>query len=415
MSNLLEQFPKMKMGTELIEQLTVLPDYDSQICNEDMTVRLMKLSDLYSIYIPSKMSIEIYSKIYLSVLHALHKKNSEITLMQQYENHRVLTKQSPQTNGIIGGADSFSIIGCSGIGKSSAIFSAIPLITEYKIIEQINPYKKIAPIIIVQCPFDCSAKNLLYSILLQIDEHIGTNYFEKASRVKCTTDMLITHVMQASLNHCCLIIIDEIQNVVRNKNGQNLIAMLTQLINCSGISICLVGTPESADFFSQEMQLARRTLGLKYSALPYDDFFRNFCSVVFQYQYVKNKTEIKENIIEWLYEHSGGIISVVINLIHDAQEIAIMSNREVLDLETLNLAYTERIKMLHNFIQPSIITHSSTKRKAKKNKKFIPEQLKPVNDTIDIYELAMIAKEKKYDAVEFLSNYISIVELSKVM
>ena len=415
MSNLITQLPKMKMGTELVELLTILPDYDSQICNEDLTVRLMKLSDLYSIYIPSQMSIEIYSKMYLSVLHALHKKDSEDTLKQQYENHRVLSKQIPQTNGIIGGADSFSIIGCSGIGKSSAIFSAIPLITEYKIIEQDNPYKKIAPIIIVQCPFDCSAKNLLYSILLQIDEHIGTNYFEKASRVKCTTDMLITHVMQASLNHCCLIIIDEIQNVVRNKNGQNLIAMLTQLINCSGISICLVGTPESADFFSQEMQLARRTLGLKYSSLPYDDFFRSFCSIVYQYQYVKHRTEIKENIIEWLYEHSGGIISVVINLIHDAQEIAIMSQKEVLDLETLNLAYNERIKMLHNFIQPSIVTHSSTSKKTSKKQKVLQKQLEPVSDTIDIYELAMIAKEKKYDAVEYLSDYVNIVELSKFM
>ncbi len=36
----------------------------------------------------------------------------------------------------------------------------------------------------------------------------------------------------------------------------------TKLINNSGISICMVGTPESAVFFEQAMQLARRSLGL---------------------------------------------------------------------------------------------------------------------------------------------------------
>ena len=67
---------------------------------------------------------------------------------------------------------------------------------------------------------------------------------------------------------------DEIQNVVNSKNGKSLIGSLTQLINNSGISICMVGTPESVPFFEQAMQLARRSVGLRYEAMEYGDYFK---------------------------------------------------------------------------------------------------------------------------------------------
>jgi len=59
--------------------------------------------------------------------------------------------------------------------------------------------------------------------------------------------------------------VDEIQNVANSKNGKSLIGSLTQLINNSGISICMVGTLESTKFFESAMQLARRSVGLQYT------------------------------------------------------------------------------------------------------------------------------------------------------
>ena len=54
--------------------MTVLPSYNSDTRFQSATIRLMALSDLYSIYIPSSMSIEIYSKLYLALLRSLQKK-----------------------------------------------------------------------------------------------------------------------------------------------------------------------------------------------------------------------------------------------------------------------------------------------------------------------------------------------------
>lgn len=117
--------------------------------------------------------------------------------------------------------------------------------------------------------------------------------------------MLIGSVSQVALNHIGMLIVDEIQNVVNSKNGKSLIGSLTQLINNSGISICMVGTPECNPFFEQAMQLARRSVGLQYQNMPYDAYFESFCKILFEYQYVRNQTEITPMITEWLYEHSA--------------------------------------------------------------------------------------------------------------
>ena len=207
-------------------------------------------------------------------------------------------------------------------------------------------------------------------------------------------------------------VVDEIQNVCNSKNGKSLVGMLTQLINNSGISICMVGTPESAVFFEQAVQLARRSLGLRYDVMEYGMDFRRFCEVVFSYQYVKQKTEITDGIMEWLYEHSSGNISVVVSLIHDAQEIAILNGKEVLNLESLNEAYQQRLSMLHGFI------HMEQKKQTPKPKKKI--SVANVNLSVEkkcdgdftIAGLVEDAKTENGDIVQLLKVHMPVVEVA---
>ena len=275
LSDIIHALPSMLSGEELKSALEVLPNYDPMIRTADTATRLTALSDLYRVYVPSPMSLEIYSKLYLALLRSLQKKGTKLAVQQQNQNFKAILQQD--YNGIMGGSDSFTIIGTSGIGKSSAISRAISLITKNRTIETTNPYSLITPCLCVQCPFDSSVKGLLLEILRKVDEWIGSTYYQKAVRARSTTDMLIGSVSQVALNHIGLLVVDEIQNVVNNKSGKSLIGMLTQLINNSGISICMVGTPDSAQFFEQAMQLARRSLGLRYDVMEYDRSFRTFC------------------------------------------------------------------------------------------------------------------------------------------
>lgn len=281
-------------------------------------------------------------------------------------------------------------------------------------IEVGNPYTKIIPCICVQCPFDSSVKGLLLEILRKVDEMIDSKYYQNALRARTTTDMLIGSVSQVALNHIGLLVVDEIQNVCNSKNGKSLVGMLTQLINNSGISICMVGTPESAVFFEQAMQLARRALGLRYDVMEYGENFRKFCEIVFSYQYVKIRTEITDGIMEWLYEHTSGNISVVVSLIHDAQEISILNGKEVLNLEALNEAYQKRLSMLHGFIH---IGQRKQTSKPKKKVSVTSAGVKvPVREgdsgEVTIADLVSVARDENVDIVQLLKEHMTIMEVA---
>lgn len=403
--DLTQYLPPMLTGDDLVRAMTSLPDYDYSICMKPPAQRLTVLSDLYKLYLPSHMSLEIYSKLYLALLRSLQKKVTMEAVRQKYENQKAIRQQA--YTGIIGGSDSFTIIGASGIGKSTAISRALDLITANGIMEQNNPYVRVIPCVVVQCPFDSSVKGLLLEILRKVDEQLGSKYYQNALRVRCTTDMLIGSVSQVALNHIGLLVVDEIQNVVGSKHGKSLIGMLTQLINNSGISICMVGTPESTAFFEQAMQLARRSLGLQYGKLEYDGYFHDFCKTLYRYQYVRKRSALTPAVVEWLYAHSAGVISVVVSLIHDAQEIAILNGTEELNQEALEEAYRKRLSMLHGYIQ------TETKRQLPPLKK--KESVRPVRkaakETVPIAVLAEKARTEQLNIVELLSQHMPVDEV----
>ena len=398
----------MLTGEELNNALRIIPEYDDSIRTNDKSTRLIALSELYNIYIPSRMSEEIYSKLYLALLRSLNKKDTINAVRQANENYKAVHQKSYQ--GIIGGSDSFTIIGCSGIGKSSAISRAVDLITDKSFVEFNNT--KICPVMVVQCPFDSSVKGLAFEILRNIDDVLETKYYSNALRSHATTDVLIGIISQVSLYHIGLLIIDEIQNVASSKNGKTFINALTQLINNSGVSICMVGTPECKVFFEQQLQLARRSMGLEYTPLQYDYYFENFCRTVFRFQYTRYQTELEAVILERLYEYSGGLVSLVVSLLHDAQEIAIITGSESLNLASLNEAFQKRTAMLHGYLERYIIKLPVTTKAKSTTEQLIPTTKQVLlNNNFSFVEVVEQARRNGFDVVEVLKQYISIDEI----
>lgn len=401
--------PPILSGERLISSLTVLPEYEPSIIHKSETERLMALSDIYRIYIPSKMSQEIYSKLYLSLMRSLQKKRTDPFVMQQQQNNFRMIQKKFYNGGIIGGSDSFSIIGNSGIGKSASIFRAIDLITDSAVIEFENPYAKVIPSLVVQCPFDSSVKGLLLEILRKADELLDSKYYENAIKIKATTDTLIGCVSQIALNNIGLLIVDEIQNICNSKNGKTLVGSITQLVNNSGISICFVGTPECKNFFDKAMHLARRTMGLEYTSLDFDVEFTMFCKIIFQYQYMEERIEITDKIIKWLYDHSSGNVSIVIALLHDAQEIGILSGYKSLSIDLFEKAYKQRMSVLHDYI--NISDKQKSKLCSKKDKQIIKrDSTKEINDNLKISDIVQESKQKNINIVLLLKKYNLIAE-----
>ena len=436
--NIMEKIEPMLVGKELKERMLVVPDYEESIRKESVSTRLLELNKINSFYLPSDMSIEIYTKLYLAMVRSLQKKESKLAIQQRNLNGKNLRACAngiePSFGGIIGGSDSFSIIGCSGIGKTTALSKAVHLMGGGKIIEMENPYCKIVPVINVQCPFDCSAKSMLLAILQKVDMALGTNYYKNTVRAKANINTMLISTAQILLNHVGVLCIDEIQNLIKHRAGMQLVSMLTELLNESGISIVFVGTPEIQPFFEGVDYLARRTLGLSYGKCEYNGYFKKFCNTLWKFQYVKNRIEITEGIVNWLYQHSSGTLAHVIFLFYTSQEISIFDGREIIDIQSLESAY-QRMEMLHMHIQPEVsIKKIASKRKKNTSMKMLGETSEkkeenakeitrepdfveehPASKGIDMdwsfEELMKEAKKSNVDMLELLQGKISITEV----
>lgn len=410
--------PEMLFGDELRMALEVLPEYDDSIRELDARTRLLMLSDIYKIFIPNSMANEIYYKIYSMAVMSLQKKGSVESIKMLNAVHQGkanLCEENSLSNniymGVATGMTSATCIGVSGIGKSTCIQATIGLLGG--IIESDMPYRKIIPAIIVNTPFNCSFRSLCSQILEKVDGFLGTNFYQKSLKSSMNAEQVMQMVCQVSNLHIAVLVIDEIQMIIENRSGSQLYRMILQLINSSGISVLLCGTPECIPFFSQNPQMARRTVGLQFGSMNYDVEFKEFCKILFSYQYVQKRTELTDSILEWLFEHSGATAAGIMALFHGASEIAILSGKEQISIETLNEAYNRRMKMLHPYISSNIKSNKryaaiqSKEEQIKINEKEILNN----NMNVDIPVIIKTAKNQGADIVGMLGQYIPVREV----
>ena len=357
MNEFIKHLRPLLVDEELVEALTVLPEVKKDFKNK--AERLSSVLDIYKIYIPNEDTINIYHRLYLSVLNSLEKKSTIEEVIKLNENYKVIKKI--KRYGVIGGLDSFKVTGNAGVGKTSAIQRCIEIITNNKIIKVKNPYREIIPILEIETVSDCSIKNLLFSILMRVDEQLGTNFYQYNSSPNITTDVLLAAVANVLTNHVALLCIDEIERVVENKRGSTLINYLTQLINQSNVAICFVGTDASNNFFEMEEYLARRTIGISFKKMIYDEHFYSFCKALFRYQYTEYLVELNSELAHWLYNHSNGLPSMVVSLFVEAQRNAIISGKEKIDIDLLEKTFKENYFTMSAYIENKAIYHKSSK------------------------------------------------------
>ncbi len=409
--NLNQYIKPMLFGKDLTDKLTHLPN-KVDVSNMTATERLEALQVLHDLYIPSFMSVEIYTKLHLMLTRSFQRKGTIEAVQQANLNHHHLLKNTmPHLSTGVGSADSMSILGESGIGKSSSIGRAMQLISDELIIVD-APYRKILPFLKIDSPFDSSVKTVLVDIARTLDAKLGTNYLNTASRTTMSTSRLIAMISNLLLLHVGVIVFDEFQNVVINRTGRFLMGMITTIVNSARVGVCFVGTPQCKDFFQSEPFLARRTLGISYSHLPYDEYFRDFCKTLFDYQFTSQRVELDEGILSFLYQSSQGIIAHVVSLVVQAQELAILNKTERLDLTALKLALVQRM----GIVAETLPIASKTPSKRVLDKGFdTPRdevELEVVQSEDLMRQIAKESKDSGDDPVELLRGNIEIVEIA---
>lgn len=406
MTDILKLIPPMLTGAELHKALAVNPEYDPAIRHASAAERLMALNTLYDIYYPFSIGSTVYTKLYLAMIRSLQRKTGKLAVQQRNSNYF----GRGQSYFGISNSDSFSIVGMSGVGKSSAISRAIALMEGDRVITLDSPYCKILPVLVVQTPFDCSTKSLFLSILKAIDDALDTTYYQSASKGRVSTPVLLSIVCNACA-HISVLIVDELQNVANSRNGASLIGSLIQLVNSCPVSTVFVACNEVLPILEQDPKLARRALGIQVGEVPFDADFVGFCETLYRYKYVSGDMVLTDGIIQWLYEHSGcGNVAAVVSILQAAQEIAILDGTETVTIETLNKAYSQRLGLLHSHIDLARVKMTAKRESAPK----LPTatELVPSFEKGLLAQIVAEAKRKELSALDLMKQRITIVEVS---
>ena len=335
-------------GEELENKLLILPELDSKSLSK--SERLFKLLELYRIFIPNKKIEVIYNNLYLSLVASLERKGTldEVRLLNNIYKPNSLNKRY----GVAGGLDSFKILGRSGTGKTTALYRCAELICPNNLIQFDNSDREIIPFLILECPSDGSFKGLLFSIMLKIDNILGTNYFRKQNPRFLTTDFLMNSVSSVLINHVGVLVIDEIERVANDsRRGETLINYLTQLVNQTNVSVVFVGDKSSDKYFTNKEYMSRRTLGIELTKLEYNEDFYNFCSYLFRYQFTNKKVELDSKLLRCLYGLTNGLPSLTVILFIETQKKAILSNIDSISEELFYEVFDEVFSNMKSYIK----------------------------------------------------------------
>jgi len=336
----IEALPDVLNDKALFHALLGPIPYDATERNLPWYERVECVGSLANVFVPLGANGEIARKIYSAIREGYVVRNplspefiKRTKQLQECVINRdstFMTMANSNAN-----ASGFTIVGESGMGKTTAVNRAISLFPQLIIHKE---YQGIAfdNVQIVwmrlECPFDGSVKGLCTSFFREFDRLTGDNTFAKfAGNGRATVDQMIPQMGLVSMRHGLgLLIIDEIQNLVKAKswNADGMLAFINQLVNTIGQPILLVGIPTAIELLSSDLMTARRSTGrqgmtvMEPLAADSPDWYA-FTKGIWKYQWTKEETPITPELQQALWKASFGNIDAAVNLYGEAQRLAI--------------------------------------------------------------------------------------------
>lgn len=262
--------------------------------------------------------------------------------------------------GIHPSASGFSIIGLSGIGKSTAIENILllfPQVIQHTEYHGRPLIRKQLVWLKLECPASGSLRVLCQNFFRQVDLLLGTNYYTKHVNSRSTKENLLgpmAHV--ASLVGLGMLVIDEIQRLkkVRNSGADEMIEFLTELVNTIGVPVVIIGTYKSLFLFESAFANARRASGEGdhiLSNMDNDEPWNYFVEEMWELQWTKHECKLNDDIRCVLYEESQGIPDIAIKLYMNAQWEAILSGSETITPASVKDVAKKCLKLLRPMLK----------------------------------------------------------------
>ena len=256
-------------------------------------------------------------------------------------------------------AAGFTIIGLSGIGKTTAIERVLSLYPQRILHTRYDG----GPLFMTQmvwakidCPFDGSLKGLCSSFFTHVDKALGTEYTRKFNIDRMTVDSALPRMAQIATTHCLgLLVIDEIQHLSQAKSGgkDKMLNFFVTLVNTVGVPVVLIGTTKALPILQSEFRQARRGSGqgdLIWERMRNDISWEIMVRAMWKNQWTRKYTVLTDGLKNALYDESQGIIDIAVKLYAFAQAKAIGDGTEEVTAAAIREAAAVKLKLLKNYL-----------------------------------------------------------------
>lgn len=360
---------------EALKLLTHKPNFDESELSLPACYRALLPARLLNFMFPTTQHFRFQSRIYSQVLNGYRGRNPTTILGQQLlhgETNDGSTRMGDSVSGTLRvqspvaqvPANISFLTGLSGMGKSTlmrAIMQAMgkPVI-RHSIYKGV-PFTETQILYMMRnVPDQCSAKAVCKSFGDRADELLGWDLYAKLFSDKSMTRSHYVAALRKIVanHHIGALVIDEFQNISLAKSGgkNEFLALILNLREELGIPIILVGTYRAAAVLKDEASIARRLVEggfheLQRPSSPAEKDWLNLCKVIWRYQWVQNKQELEDEVVEVLYDCSQGITGIMINLFVTAQTYAIEEGEETITPQLIKEVYDNRFRPLHPIIE----------------------------------------------------------------
>ncbi len=366
----IEALPPIFNMEEVIDQFTFYPNVKSEDKDKRANVRYHIIKKLKRFIQPLNIHTRIEQEISAMIRQGYLARNPcSIEFLQrlrllndikQYSNQEIEEKFRKLSETLRSTADSLSIIGISGIGKTTAIerlFMMYPQVIHHSDYKG-NPLIRTQIVWLkIDCPYDGSLKTLCKIFFKSIDDVIGTTkYFEKfGNNRNSAATMMIYMTYLASIYGIGVLAIDEMQHLINKKNDSDeMLNFFVTLQNVIGVPTILIGTFKALKVLKKDFRQARRAGSegnIIWDRMHKDDEWDFFIETLWSFQWLSEDTEFSHEFNAVMYDESQGITAIAVNLFIVAQERALQSGTEVITAELIRKTAREDFHMIQPMIK----------------------------------------------------------------
>ena len=310
-------------------------------------------------YQPMPQLFDIESRISVSLRQGYRNRNPlepgyKVLANEGYEaaveNREIRTVPGYKPN-----ATGFTIIGVSGVGKSTAVERVLHMYPQ--VIQHEEYHGEPLPLtqlvwLKLDCPYNGSLGGLCYSFFQTVDGILGTHLFDEHKKSKINVNSMLTSMVRVAHRYSLgVLVIDEIQHLSTAGSGSEaMLNFFVTLVNTIGVPVILIGTPKAMPILQGEFRQARRGSGhgdLVWSRMkPGDEEWQLLVDSMWEYQWTRREVALTDEIRDAIYQETQGIVVLAVILYILVQEDAILSERETFQIEDIHRVAKQKMVLV---------------------------------------------------------------------